>query len=153
MHCELLALRVLRSRLAVFDMAGQARAPRGACLMHETAFVLSQHSSTSSDTHNPDMEARYAASSARDVSRMFEISASEDVDVLSIDAGEYEDSPLHPHAYELKLNIEWPCEKQEVQKSSKLDERFLQSRSQPPHRGLPFFPDLHNELHNHLSYI
>lgn len=28
-HCEALPIRVLRSRLAVFDEAGQARAPRG----------------------------------------------------------------------------------------------------------------------------
>lgn len=87
---------------------------------------------------------------------MLELSASEAVDVLSIDTGEFEDSPLHPPVYEelvevvtravAKLNIEWPRKKQEAQKKSKLDECFLQSRTQPPCRGLPFFPDLHNEL-------
>lgn len=35
---------------------------------------------------------------------------------------------------------------QEVHPKSKLDERFLHSKSLPPRRGLPFFPDLHTEL-------
>lgn len=42
-----------------------------------------------------------------------------------------------------KLNIDWQAEKQEVQHKIKLDERFLSSRSQPPRRGLSFFPDFH----------
>ncbi|ROL43678.1 hypothetical protein DPX16_21803 [Anabarilius grahami] len=46
-----------------------------------------------------------------------------------------------------KLNIDWPAEKQEQTVKSKLDERFLPSRSaQPPRRALPFFPDLHTEV-------
>jgi len=44
-----------------------------------------------------------------------------------------------------KLNIDGPAERQDVPKS-KLDEHFLPVKSQPPHQGLPFFPDLHTEL-------
>jgi len=78
------------------------------------------------------------------------------VDVPSIEAGEMEDSSPHPSTYEkllevvthavAKLNISWPWERQEAHKKSKLDERFLQPLSQHPCWGLPFFPDLHNEL-------
>ncbi len=45
-----------------------------------------------------------------------------------------------------KLNIEWPTEKRAEPQKSKLDERFLRSKPPPPHRGLPFFPDLHTEV-------
>lgn len=82
---------------------------------------------------------------------MLELSTSEDVDVLSIDVCiEFVDLPLHPSAYEklvefvthavAKLNIEWPHEKQEAQKKSKLDKLEW---------GLPFFSILailHNKL-------
>lgn len=177
-HCEALPIRVLRSRLAVFDEAGQARAPRGSGpasaeaarrlrswgsqreLAGEigTAEALSQSSSDSSDALPPRAEARDAASSARGEGPMLELSASEDVDVLSIEAGDVEaHSSPHVPAYEelvevvtravARLNISWPSEKQEATVvKSKLDERFLQHRAQPQHRGLPFFPDLHNEL-------
>ncbi len=46
-----------------------------------------------------------------------------------------------------KLNIEWPAEREcQERPKSKLDERFLCSRSPPPRRDLPFFPDLHTEV-------
>ncbi len=41
-----------------------------------------------------------------------------------------------------KLNIDDPTEKQR----SKLDERFLRSKSLPLRRSLPFFPNLHTEV-------
>ncbi len=86
---------------------------------------------------------------------MFELYDSEEL--LGTEAGEIaESSPLHSSAYEelvdalsravVKLNINWPQEKQEVQVKSELDERFLQHSSQPQRRGLQFSPDLHNEL-------
>ncbi len=86
---------------------------------------------------------------------MFELYDSEEL--LGTEAGEIaESSPLHSSAYEelvdalsravVKLNINWPQEKQEVQVKSELDERFLQHSSQPQRRGLQFYPDLHNEL-------
>lgn len=68
---------------------------------------------------------------------MLQLSTSEEVDVLSIEAGEMESPPPHPPAYEellevvthavAKLNISWPCERQEAHKKSKLDERFFQA--------------------------
>ena len=45
-----------------------------------------------------------------------------------------------------KLSIDWPVDRQESKHKSKLDERFLPSRSQPSRRWLPFFPDLHTEV-------
>ncbi len=66
------------------------------------------------------------------------------------------DSPLLSPQYEellevvtrtvAKLNIDWPAEKQAEPQKSKLDERFLRTKQLPPHRGLPFFPDLHTEV-------
>ncbi len=72
---------------------------------------------------------------------MFELSDSEELDVLGTEAGEIaENSPLHSPACEelvdvlsraavAKLNFNWPQEKQEVQMKSRLEERFLQHRS------------------------
>lgn len=45
-----------------------------------------------------------------------------------------------------KLNLEWPAEKAAEPSNSKLDECFLRSKPPPPHRGLPFFPNLHTEV-------
>ncbi len=45
-----------------------------------------------------------------------------------------------------KLHIDWPAEQQTESRGSKLDERFLRARLPPPHRSLPFFPDLHTEV-------
>ncbi len=45
-----------------------------------------------------------------------------------------------------KLNIDWPAECQIEPQRGKLDERFLQFKTPPPHRSLPFFPDLHTEV-------
>ncbi len=44
------------------------------------------------------------------------------------------------------MNIDWPAENQTEKQKSKLDERFLRSKSLPPRRSLPFFPDLHTEV-------
>jgi hypothetical protein len=176
-HCEALPLRVLRSRLALFDEEGQPREPRGAGPASaeaarrrsswgsqmdlsgnpEAAEAPSRDSSGSSDVLEPRAEARPAASSARVEDPMLELSASEEVDVLSIEGGDFgDDSPPRVPAYEelvevvsravAHLKIDWPQDKQEVQVKSKLDERFLQHREQPHHRGLPFFPDLHTEV-------
>ncbi len=45
-----------------------------------------------------------------------------------------------------KLNIDWPADDQTEKQRSKLDERFLLSKSLPLCRSLPFFPDLHTEV-------
>ncbi len=50
-----------------------------------------------------------------------------------------------------KLNIDWPTEVQEKHSKSKLNERFLRSKSLPPRWGLPFFPDLHTEVSRSLK--
>ncbi len=87
----------------------------------ETAAAHSQSSSDSSDHLTPRVEARIEASSAREEDPMFELSDSEELDVLSIEAGEIaESSPLHSHVHEelvdvltpavAKLNINWPQE-------------------------------------------
>lgn len=74
---------------------------------------------------------------------MLALSSSEEVDIVSIEAEDLEDSPPLSPAYEelvefvtcviAKLNIDWPAEKQEAGKS-KLDMHFLSSNTQPPHR-------------------
>ncbi|XDV29637.1 hypothetical protein PO909_032721 [Leuciscus waleckii] len=86
---------------------------------------------------------------------ILQLSSSEELDVVSIDA-ESEDSPPQSHAFEElldvitraveRLSIEWPEDRQGARSKSKLDERFLPSRAQPQCRSLPFFPDLHTEV-------
>jgi hypothetical protein len=168
--CEALPMRVLRSRLALFDEHGQARAPHGSgpasveaarrlrswgsqkdlADENETAAAPSHSSSEDSEAPVHGAEARVAASSAHIQDPMLVLSASEEVDVLSIEVDDREpDSPVHVHAYEelievvtravARLNISWPHDVQEAQNKSKLDERFLQHRAQPQRRGLPFF--------------
>lgn len=114
----------------------------------ETASALSQHSETSSNVLTQGSEAYNAASSNLGEDPMLEMSGSEEVDVLSIEAGETEESPLQSPAFEelldvvtkevANLKIEWPSVKQKAAKKSKLDECFR--------RSLPFFPDLHAEV-------
>lgn len=97
-----------------------------------------------------DPEAHSAASSALSESPMLILSSSEEVDVLSNEAGDFEDSPPLSPAYEellevvtraiAKLNIKWTAEKQKAQKTSKLDKHI------PLCRGLSFFPNLHAEV-------
>ncbi len=79
------------------------------------------------------------------------ISSSEEIDVESVD-----DVPSHlPQNEELvdvvthamaKLNINWPAECHVELQRGKLDEGFLRFKIPPPHRSLPFFPDLHTEV-------
>ncbi|MGL5564635.1 MAG: hypothetical protein ACRDC4_02775 [Plesiomonas sp.] len=89
---------------------------------------------------------------------MLQLSDSEASAGLSIEAGDMQvdDPPFHSPAQDelvdvltravAKLNIDWPQERVEAQPASKLDGRFFKKRVQPSCRGLPFFPDLHNEL-------
>lgn len=149
MHCEQLPLKIL---LNVFDESGQARAPQAVlpsfCLFSTQVCWLQRSRSGSGSP--------LRVSSALSESLMLGLSSSEELDVLSIDAGDIEDSPplspAHEEPLEVvtravnKLNIDWPVEKQETQRKSKLDECFLQIRAPPPHWGLPFFPDLYTEV-------
>lgn len=103
--------------------AGQARAPRGSgpasteaaqwlrlwgsqmCLSGglETAVAHSQSSSDSSNVLTPCAETHAAASSTWEENPMFELSDSEELDVLSIKAGEIAKSlALHSHLW---LNV------------------------------------------------
>lgn len=96
------------------------------------------------------------ASSALGEWMLMGLSSSEEVDVLSIDAGYLGDSPaLSPQYEELVevLTSAWrslvsTCRPRSGKHSrkDKLDESFLQSESQPPRRGLTFFTDLHTEV-------
>ncbi len=45
-----------------------------------------------------------------------------------------------------KLNINWPFECHVKLQRGKLDEGFLRFKIPPPHRSLPFFPNLHTEV-------
>ncbi|CAM4670589.1 unnamed protein product [Leuciscus chuanchicus] len=110
--------------------------------------------SRSSASHQ-GVEARAAVSSPPMEAPILQLSSSEELDVVSIEA-ESEDSPPQSHAFEElldvvtravhRLSIEWPEDRQDVRSKSKLDERFLPSRTQPRRRSLPFFPDLHTEV-------
>lgn len=94
------------------------------------AAAPSQPSPDGSFSQARDTEARTAASSAPSESIMLGLSSSEDV--LSIDAGDIGDSPAISPWYEeimevvshavSKLITEWPAEKQEMFRKSKLDE-------------------------------
>ncbi len=83
---------------------------------------------------------------------MLHLSSSEEVDVVSIDKDSHPQSPQYEELLKVvtrsvaKLNIEWPAEKQAEPQKSKLDERFLRTKPPPPHRSLPFLPDLHTEV-------
>ncbi len=79
------------------------------------------------------------------------LSSSEGVDVESADYSPIQ-SPQYEELLEVvthalaKLNIDWAAEKQTELQINKLDEHFLRTKSLPPRRSLPFFPDLHTEL-------
>lgn len=87
---------------------------------------------------------------------MLHLSSSEGEDDEGTDKNESVDLPPQSVLFEellevvtravAKLNIDWPTEVQEERPKSKLDERFLHSKSLPPCRGLPFFPDLHAKV-------
>ncbi len=70
----------------------------------------------------------------------------ESSDYLPIQSPQYEELlEVFTHVV-AKLNIFWPAENHTEQQKSKLDECFLRSKSLPPCRSLPFFPDLHTEV-------
>lgn len=84
----------------------------------ETAPALSPPLSAGYRSCVWDTEARFVSSSIPSESLMLELSSSEELEVLSIEAGDIEDSPPSSPAYEelvevvswevAKLNIEWP---------------------------------------------
>lgn len=94
------------------------------------ALALSWLSPICYSTHAWDPEAFSKDSTALSESTMFMLSSSEGVDIVSIKAGDIEDSPPVSPAYEelvevvtravTKLNIKRPAEKQEVCHKNKL---------------------------------
>ncbi len=111
-----------------------------------------------SSAHSLGMEARseMVSSAPREGSTLV-LSSSEEGDDASADRDESVDLPPQSVLFEellevmsravAKLNIDRPAEKdQQEHPKSKLDERFLNPKSLPPRRGLPFFPDLHTEV-------
>ncbi len=170
-HCERLPMHTLRSRKALFEEGVFASAPRGAGpasaeaerWLHswgsqldlaeglETGKPLSLSSPARSTARSLGSEARSADSSPQRAGPVFHLSPYEEEDVESTGF-----SPtLSPQYEELlevvtravaKLNINWPADDQTEEQRSKLDERFLRSKSLPLRRSLPFFPDLHTEV-------
>ncbi|KAL0201377.1 hypothetical protein M9458_004564, partial [Cirrhinus mrigala] len=165
-HCERLSLRVLRSRKALFKEGALTNVPRGSGpasteverQLHswgsqldwlegmETGDPLSPSSPTRSTACSLGSEARSAVSSPRGTGLTLRISSSEEIDVESAD--EVPHSPQYGELLEVvtravaKLNIDWPADKQTEPQRSKLDERFLRTRSAPSHRSLPFHTEV-----------
>ncbi len=96
-------------------------------------------------------QARSAVSFPQRAGSALLLSSSEEEDVESADYSPIQ-SPQYEELLEVvtcavaKLNIDWPAENQTKKQKSKLDERFLRSKSLPPCRSLTFFPDLHTEV-------
>ncbi|KAL0183550.1 hypothetical protein M9458_019246, partial [Cirrhinus mrigala] len=168
-HCDLLSIRTLRSRKALFEEGAFTSAPRGSGpasaeaerALHswgsqldllegmETGVPLSSASPGRSAARSAASEARTAVSSPRGSGSTVRLSSSEGGEV------EIVDTPQSVQFEELlevvtraveKLKIDWPAESQAEPQRSRLDERFLQSRPPSARRSLPFFPDLHTEV-------
>ncbi|KAI2646866.1 Transposon Ty3-G Gag-Pol polyprotein [Labeo rohita] len=172
-HCDVLPMRLLRSRKALFSAEGAfTSVPRGSGpasaeaerKLHswgsqldlvegmETGDPLSPASPTRSAARPSGSEARAAVSSPRGSASTIPISSSEEVDVVSVDEAAAPQFPQYEELLEVvtravaKLSIDWPAEPLVEPQKSKLDERILRSRPPPAHRSLPFFPDLHTEV-------
>ncbi|XP_073675191.1 cingulin-like [Garra rufa] len=99
------------------------------------------------------VEACTAVPSLQEEASTLLLSSSEEVDVESI-AESFQPLPRSPQYEELlevvtravaKLNISWPSEQHHEPQKSKLDERFLRTKSSPSRRSLQFLPDLHRD--------
>ncbi len=118
----------------------------------ETSESLSPSSPVRSHDRSPRSEARPAVTSPRAAASALLMSSSEEVDTGNV---EHFAPPLSPQYEELveviicaaaKLSLDWPAERPVEPQRGKLDERFLRFQTAPPHRSLPFFPDLHTEV-------
>ncbi len=124
----------------------------------ETGMSFSPSSTARSSAQSVGSEARsVTVSSTPRESTALVSSSSEEEGSASVERNEAVGFPPQSVSFEellevvtralAKLKIEWPGDKEHQEyPKSKLDERFLRSRSLPPHRSLPFFPDLHKEL-------
>ncbi len=111
----------------------------------ETGKPLSLSSPARSTARSLGSEARSADSSPQRAGPVFHLSPSEEEDVESTGfsptlSPQYEELlEVVTHAV-AKLNINWPADDQTEEQRSKLDERFLRSKSLPLCRSLPFVP-------------
>ncbi len=169
-HCERLPLHTLRSQKSLFVDGIFTSEPRGSGpaaaeaerRLHSwgSQFDLEQEMETG-ESLSPSTASRSSARSGRACSEKKAASsrgAGSTLDQSSFEEEEMEsvDEPPQSLQYEEllevvtravdKLNIDWPAEQQTESRGSKLDERFLRARPPPPHRSLPFFPDLHTEV-------
>ncbi len=171
--CESLPLRVLHFRKALFSGEGSfICVPHGAgpasaeaerrwrswgsqrdlAEGSEMSESLTPSSPVRSHDRSPRSEARPAVTSPRAAASALLVSSSEEVDTGNV---EHFAPPLSPQYEELvevitrataKLSLDWPAEHPVEPQRGKLDERFLRFQTAPPHRSLPFFPDLHTEV-------
>ncbi len=169
-HCERLPLRTLRSRKSLFVDGIFTSEPRGSGpaaaeaerRLHSwgSQFDLEQEMETG-ESLSPSNASRSSARSGRARSGKKAASscgAGSTLDQSSFEEEEMEsvDEPPQSLQYEEllevvtravhKLKIDWPAEQQTEPRGGKLDESFLRARPPPPHRSLPFFPDLHTEV-------
>ncbi len=170
-HCERLPLRTLRSRRVLFEEGAFTSVPRGDSptsaeaerRLHlwglqldlaegmETGVSLSSSSPARSIAHSLGSDAHSAVYSPQRAGSALLLSSSEGEDVESADYSLIQ-SPQFDELLQVvtravtKLNIDWHAENQTEQQKSKLDERFLRSKSLAPRRSMLFFPDLHTEV-------
>ncbi len=156
-HCDVLPLQTLRSRLALFREGAQARVTQGSgptaaeaqwrllswgsqkdlSAEVETGTALSLPSPDRFSASSQGWEACAAVSSTPIEAQTLQLSDSEELDLVSANARDTEDSPPQSRAYEElvevltraveKLSIDWPAEREEVRSNGKLDEGFLPS--------------------------
>ncbi len=145
-HCDVLPLRTLRSHLAFFREDAQACVPQGSCPAAaeaqrrlrswgsqrdlsaevETGAAFSLPSPDIFSAFSQGWEAR--TSSAPIEAQTLQLSYSKKLDVVSANAMYTEDSPPQSHAYEEivevvtrvveRLSIDWPAEREDVQKAN-----------------------------------
>ncbi len=142
-HCDLLPLQTLRSRLAFFHNEG-ARFSQGsgpavaeaqrrlqswssqmdlsAGLEMGTALSLPSHYRSSASSQG--WEARAAVSSAPVEAQTLQLSDSEELDIVSLDVRNTEDSPPQSRAYEELVEVviravDWPAEREDVRSKNK----------------------------------
>ncbi|KAL0201381.1 hypothetical protein M9458_004568, partial [Cirrhinus mrigala] len=157
-HCERLSLRVLRSRKALFKEGAFTSVPRGSGpasteverQLHSWGSQLDWLEGMETGARSLGSEARSAVSSPRGMGLTLRISSSEEIEEIE-EIESADEVPHSPQSGELlevvtravaKLNIDWPAEKQTEPQRSKLDERFLRTRSAPSHRSLPFHTEV-----------
>lgn len=110
----------------------------------ETGESLSSSLTSRSSAPSQGSEASPVVSFPRGEGLLLRLSSSEKVNVEGVDESpqstQYEKLvEVITHAV-VKLNLEWPSEKQAEPAKSKLDESFLRSKLLPPHRVCYFSP-------------